>query len=136
MGNMLSQSFWIPTPTLTEKNLPSQTGKVFIVTGGYAGVGKELCKILYGAGGTVYVAGRSADKAAAAIKEIKTVHPSSQGKLEFLHVDLSDLATIKPAADEFLSKEKRLDVLTYLPYPPPFHTQAQLTSLSAATTLA
>lgn len=110
--NGLSQSFWIPTPPLTEKNIPSQHGKVFIVTGGYAGVGLELCKILYSAGGTVYVAGRSAEKGKAAIASMKSKYPNSQGKLEYLHLDLGDLTTIKPAADEFLSKEKRLDVLT------------------------
>jgi hypothetical protein len=31
------QCFFIPQPTLTEKNLPNQSGRVFIVTGGYAG---------------------------------------------------------------------------------------------------
>lgn len=33
----LRQCFFIGTPTLTEKNLPNQAGRVFIVTGGYAG---------------------------------------------------------------------------------------------------
>lgn len=31
------QCAFIPTPVLTEKNLPNQSGRVFIVTGGYAG---------------------------------------------------------------------------------------------------
>ena len=31
------QCFFIGTPTLTEKNFPNQAGRVFIVTGGYAG---------------------------------------------------------------------------------------------------
>lgn len=111
-GNVLSQMFWIATPPLTEKNLPSQAGKVFIVTGGYAGVGLELCKILYAAHGIVYVAGRSESKAASAIAAMKSAHPNSTGKLEYLHVDLSDLRTIKPAAEAFLARESRLDVLT------------------------
>ena len=33
----LRQCFFIGAPTLTEKNLPNQSGRVFIVTGGYAG---------------------------------------------------------------------------------------------------
>ena len=33
----IRQCFFIPKPTLTEKNLPNQAGRVFIVTGGYAG---------------------------------------------------------------------------------------------------
>ncbi len=31
------QCFFIPKPTLTEQNLPNQAGRVFIITGGYAG---------------------------------------------------------------------------------------------------
>ena len=55
---------------LTEANLPSQAGKVFIVTGGSSGLGYELSRILYGAGGKVYMLTRSkehADDAAARI---------------------------------------------------------------------
>ncbi|KAF2479441.1 short-chain dehydrogenase [Neohortaea acidophila] len=110
--DVFHQCFFIPTPTLTEKNLPNQAGRVFIVTGGYAGVGKELCKILYGKNGTVYVAGRSQEKGDKALAEIKAAHPSSDGRVEFLKLDLSDLATIKPAVDEFTRREQRLDVLT------------------------
>jgi short-subunit dehydrogenase involved in D-alanine esterification of teichoic acids len=57
------------------------------VTGGYAGCGKGLSDILYSKHGTVYVAGRSKDKADAAISEIKTAHPSSNGRIEFPHLD-------------------------------------------------
>ncbi|KAG6013826.1 hypothetical protein E4U43_007091 [Claviceps pusilla] len=106
-----SQSFLIPKPALTEENLADQLGKVHIVTGGYAGVGKELVDILYQHNATVYVAGRSPDKANAAIDAIRAAHPSSKGRLEFLFVDLSDLTTITPAVQEFTAKEKRLDVL-------------------------
>lgn len=50
-----------PKPGFTEKNVPtgSQRGRVFIVTGGNAGIGLELTKILYAAGATVYIASRS-----------------------------------------------------------------------------
>lgn len=108
----LRQCFFIPAPTFTEKNLPDQSGRVFIVTGGYAGVGKELCKILYQKNGTVYVAGRSPAKADAAIDEIKKAYPSSDGRLEFLQLDLADLPTIKASAEDFQKREQRLDVLT------------------------
>ena len=40
------QCFFIPKPTLTEDNLPNQAGRVSIITGGYAGVGKELSKVM------------------------------------------------------------------------------------------
>lgn len=56
--------------------------------------GKELSKIVYSKNGTVYLAGRSKEKADRAIEEIKQAHPSSDGCLEFLHVDLADLVSI------------------------------------------
>jgi NAD(P)-dependent dehydrogenase (short-subunit alcohol dehydrogenase family) len=94
------------------RNLPDQTGKVHIVTGGYAGCGRELSNILYQRNATVYVAGRSKSKAETAISEIKQANPNSKGRIEFLQVDLADLPTIKPGVEDFLKKEKRLDVLT------------------------
>lgn len=50
-----------PAPAFTEADVPpgSQNGRVFIVTGGNAGIGLELCKILYAGGATVYMASRS-----------------------------------------------------------------------------
>lgn len=81
MGNLLSQCFFIPAPTLTEKNLPNQAGRVHIVTGGYAGCGEELAKILYQHNATVYIAGRSKDKAKRAIDEMKAKFPNSKGKV-------------------------------------------------------
>ncbi|KAJ5380917.1 steroid dehydrogenase [Penicillium cataractarum] len=110
MGIVWSQ-FFPPKPTLTEANLPSQKGKVFIVTGGYSGVGFELCKILYQAGGKVYLAGRSEEKALQAIADIKTASPNSEGEIVFLSLKLDDLTTIKPAVEKFMSTESRLDVL-------------------------
>ncbi|TAQ83480.1 hypothetical protein B7494_g8195 [Chlorociboria aeruginascens] len=116
MANFISksfaaQSFNIPPPTLTEKNLPDQTGRVVIITGGYAGVGQELSRILYGKNAIVYVAGRSAEKAAISISATKKLFPSSKGRIEFLLLDLADLSKIKNSAKAFLEKESRLDVL-------------------------
>ena len=42
---------------------------------------------------------------------MKTNFPDSKGELVFLHLDLDDLSTIKKSAEEFLSKEQKLDVL-------------------------
>lgn len=111
-ADVFRQCYFIPKPTLTENNLTDQSGRVCIVTGGYAGVGKELSKILYGKNATVYIAGRSEEKGKNAIEEIKKAHPSSDGRLEFLKVDLSDLTTIKASAEDFTRREQRLDVLT------------------------
>lgn len=136
LSRFWDQSFFIPKPALTENNLPDQSGRVFIVTGGYVGVGRELARILYGRNGAVYLAGRNKDKADAAISDIKSSHPNSEGRLEFLQLDLQDLPTIKPAVEEFLKKERRLDVLTNnagISGPPPGSKSAQNHELQIAT---
>ena len=79
-----------------------------MITGGYAGVGAQLCSILYSKNATVWVAGRSEEKALNTIDKIKAEHPNSSGSLKFLKVDLSDLTTIKPAAEQFLRLESKL----------------------------
>jgi retinol dehydrogenase-12 len=100
-----------PKPTFTEPDLPDLSDKVYIVTGANTGVGKELSRILYSKNARVYVAARSEEKALQAIEDIKTAAPESTGQLHFLRLDLADLTTIKASANEFTSKEAKLDVL-------------------------
>lgn len=96
---------------LTEENLPDQSGRVFIVTGGSGGLGQILATILYQRNANVYIAARSKSKTTDVMNEIRAKHPASQGKLHFLPLVLDDLTTVKACAQEFLSKENRLDVL-------------------------
>lgn len=109
----LFSAIFPPAPTFTDKDLPSLAGKVFIVTGAASGLGFELAKIIYLAGGTVYIAARSVSRCDDAIEKIKvqTRGRKSEGKLKTMVIDLADLGTIKGAADEFLRQETRLDVL-------------------------
>jgi retinol dehydrogenase-12 len=107
-----------PTPIFTEKDIPDQHGRVFIVTGANSGIGYEVAKALYNLNGRVYLAARSAEKVESAIKQIKADSPppeqvvkAGKGELSFLKLDLSDLTTIKASAEEFLEQEQRLDVV-------------------------
>ncbi|KAI3588196.1 hypothetical protein IWW34DRAFT_602897 [Fusarium oxysporum f. sp. albedinis] len=100
-----------PSPTFTESSLPSLNFRVYIITGATSGVGLELAKILYSRSAIVYIAARNYSKITSAIKEVQSAFPDSTGRLESLCVDLSDLASIKPAAQQFLAKEIRLDGL-------------------------
>ncbi|KAH7114233.1 hypothetical protein B0J11DRAFT_594735 [Dendryphion nanum] len=111
LSSFWDQTFFIPSPAFTAKNLPDQTGKIILITGGYAGIGLSLAQILYSKNATLYLAGRSASKATIAIDELRRTSPTSTGRLEFLPLDLADLTTIKPAAQQFLAQETRLDVL-------------------------
>lgn len=138
MGNIISfiRSKFPHPPTLTENDIPPLNGRVLIVTGGYSGCGLELVKMLFHAGGKVYIAGRSRQKAEAAINKIlgSAAAPADgvskkdrENNLAFLQLDLADLTTIKDSAREFLDKEDRLDIILQagVMLPPPDSVTAQ-----------
>lgn len=101
-----------PAPaTLTDANLPDQTGKVFIVTGASGGLGEGVANILYHHNARVYLAARSETKTTDIMNQIRAQYPHSRGELIFLKLTLDDLTTIKTSAQDFLEKEIRLDVL-------------------------
>lgn len=112
-------AFWSqllpPSPVFTEANVPPLNGKVFIVTGGNAGIGLELVKILYAKGGcTIYIASRSGPRISKAIEEVKSSTGTpriSPAILKSLVVNFGDLRTISRATSEFFTQESRLDVL-------------------------
>ena len=103
--------FFPSSPTFTEKDLPGLTNKVFMVTGGNAGLGFELVRILYSKGATVYMATRSQEKAEKAIKSIQASSATAPGQISYLHLDYNDLSTLKQSAEEFGAQEDRLDIL-------------------------
>ncbi|KAM0165615.1 hypothetical protein ACHAQE_002367 [Botrytis cinerea] len=107
----MKTQYFPPAPTFTEKDVGAQTGKVFIITGGNQGVGFELIKMLYPTGATVYMASRSEERAAEATKIITSSDPSNASRLKFLHLDLSDLNSVRSAAQKFAKQEMRLDIL-------------------------
>ncbi|KAK9447715.1 uncharacterized protein V1518DRAFT_438705 [Limtongia smithiae] len=108
-----------PQETFIETSVADQSGKVFLVTGGSSGIGLELSRILFYRGGRVIVAGRSKKAYEEAVEYITSTPVRGfetsklRGALEFLYIDLGDLTSIKPAADELLSTVPRLDVAWY-----------------------
>ncbi|KAI0631524.1 NAD-P-binding protein [Trametes polyzona] len=107
-----------PKPQWSVDQIPDLSGKVMMVTGGNTGIGKETVKALLTHNAKVYIAGRSPQRVADAIEDLR----KETGKTAlFLQLDLADLQSIKKAASEFTSKEDRLDVLFNsggLMYPP------------------
>ncbi|KAI8908707.1 short chain dehydrogenase [Powellomyces hirtus] len=90
-------------------DIPDQTGKVVIVTGGNTGIGYETCLHLAEHNATIYMAARTESRAMAAMQKIKEKNPNA--KVHWLKMDLMDLSSVKDAAEEFAKKETRLDVL-------------------------
>lgn len=109
--------FFPPKPTFTEQDLPSLAGKTYLITGGAAGIGKELARMLYSANATVYIAGRSLPNIEKATKEIME-KPSdgmkpSKGEIIPLILDLGNLPTIKPAVQELERKVNKIDAVFF-----------------------
>ncbi|EJD50504.1 NAD(P)-binding protein [Auricularia subglabra TFB-10046 SS5] len=88
--------------------MPDCTGKVYIVTGGNSGIGKETVLALLKKGGKVYMASRDCEKAEEAIDELQKL---SGRRAIFLELNLANLRSVKRAAEEFASRESRLNVL-------------------------
>ncbi|OKL55689.1 hypothetical protein UA08_09000 [Talaromyces atroroseus] len=110
MGAQFSQ-FFPPRPSFQLDKLPSQKGKVFLITGGASGIGFKIAETLYAKGGRVYIAGRSQQNGQEAIEAIQRAVPQTEGTLDFLHLVLDDLTSIKDTVAAFQDKESRLDVL-------------------------
>ena len=91
-----------------ESDLADQSGKTFCITGANTGVGFEAARALALKGGHVWLACRSADKARAAISKIKAGRLDAQ--IDFIQLDLNDLASVKNAVAQIETIEK-LDVL-------------------------
>lgn len=128
LRSFLSQC-WPPAPAFAPQDLLPQgsaAGRVFIVTGANSGIGLELVKALHLGGATVYLACRSAERAAKAIDEVKSAYhnstsrrhsddaPEGGGALHFLPLDLADLASVHAFAAAFSARESRLDVLFHV----------------------
>lgn len=88
-----------PSPEWTVDKIPDLSGKVFIVTGGSSGIGKETCKQLLLKNAKVYLAARSESKAQAALEELEK---ETGKKAIFQELDLGDLDATKKSAQEFL----------------------------------
>ncbi|KAJ7491400.1 NAD(P)-binding protein [Mycena galericulata] len=88
--------------------LTNHFAKIIIVTGGNIGIGYETVKALLLKNATVYLAARSPAKGNAAITELET---ETKKRAKLLELDLADLKSVRRAAEAFLARESRLDIL-------------------------
>lgn len=93
----------------TIENIGSLEGKTIIITGGSSGIGLEAAKVLSSKGAEVILAVRNMEKGEQAVKLITELSPDS--KIEVMHIELSDLESVKLFAESFALKHKKLDML-------------------------
>ena len=87
----------------------SNQNKVILVTGATDGLGKLVARDLASEGATVFLHGRSEERAEAAVREIRD--ETGNNKLRYYLADLSSLDEVRKLADEIRSNHDRLDVL-------------------------
>ena len=121
--SIYSQLF-APKPLWTSEDVPDQTGKTVLITGGNRGIGRELARVrdgllekclrmimpvvqvLLSKNARVYIAARDENRAQKAIDELKG--KTGKQSIFFLRLDLADLPSIKTAVEEFTSRETKL----------------------------
>ncbi|KAF9465090.1 NAD-P-binding protein [Collybia nuda] len=108
MGGCLSRRYKLDP----SKDLLDLTGKIIIVTGGNTGIGYETVKCLARRGAKVYLGARNESKATGALARLEQegLGPGN-GQVIWFKVDFSDPRLAKEAAEAFLKRESRLDIL-------------------------
>ena len=84
------------------RDVPLQA-RVFIVTGGNAGLGYATARALACAGATVIIACRSAERGAAAAAELSIAAAEKGGSVAAMQCDLSSAASVRAFAAAFLA---------------------------------
>ena len=90
-------------------DIPSQAGKLAVVTGATGGLGYETALGLAQAGAEVVLAGRNEAKGADALRRILAVAPGA--KVRFGMVDLASLTSVAAFAKDLLAQGRPIDIL-------------------------
>lgn len=85
--------------------------KICLVTGASAGIGQASAQALAQSGATVVLLCRNPQKADATIKAIRTQVPNA--KVDLLLADLAEMAQVRAAAQVFIDKYPKLDILIH-----------------------
>lgn len=96
------------THRFTAADIPDLTEKTMFVTGANTGVGSELATALAGKGARVLLGCRGPEKGNDAAARIRAAQADVD--VEFVELDLADLASVQRAAD-VVAKELQLDAL-------------------------
>ena len=94
---------------LSEAEIPEQSGRVAVVTGGNGGLGLHTGRMLAAKGASVIIAARNAEKAEGALATIRAAVPDA--KLEVWPLDLSSLVSVRAFVQRWLAERGAIDVL-------------------------
>lgn len=93
----------------TAADMPSQAGRVAIITGGSEGLGYEDARALARAGADVILASRDGDKGAAAVTKLRRELP--EARVRFEELDLASLSSVGAFAERMNGQLTRVDLL-------------------------
>ena len=93
----------------TARDMPSQAGRVAVVTGANSGLGLVTARELARAGAAVVLAVRNREKGERAASQIRSEARDSEVALEQL--DLADLSSVRAFAERYAAGNERLDLL-------------------------
>jgi NAD(P)-dependent dehydrogenase (short-subunit alcohol dehydrogenase family) len=96
-------------PDWTTKDIPSQIGRVAVITGATSGIGYEAAKALAGAGARVIIASRNERKGAEVLADIRAATPDAD--VAFEPLDLASLVSVARAATRIAASAPRIDLL-------------------------
>lgn len=94
----------------TPDRLGSLVGKTYVITGGNAGAGFQAVRVFLSQGAKVMMLNRSAGKSTVAVKGLKEEF-GADADVSFVRMDLSDLASVRTAADAVLKTVPQIDAL-------------------------
>jgi NAD(P)-dependent dehydrogenase (short-subunit alcohol dehydrogenase family) len=92
-----------------ESDIPDQSGRTAVITGGNSGIGYEAARYLAGRGASVVLACRDAGRAKAAADRL--AGQVSGARLDTLELDLASLESVREAAGQIRERHPRLDLL-------------------------
>jgi NAD(P)-dependent dehydrogenase (short-subunit alcohol dehydrogenase family) len=93
----------------TSDDVPSQRGRLAVVTGANTGLGFETAQVLAAHGASVVLAVRDIEKGKRAAARIAGTAPGANVMVQ--HLDLTSLDSIRAAAGELRAKHPRIDLL-------------------------
>lgn len=96
-------------PDWTVKDIPSQRGRIAVITGANSGIGYETAKALAGAGARVIIASRNERKGMEALANIRAATPDAD--IAFEPLDLASLDSVARTAARIAVAVPHIDLL-------------------------